>query len=398
MRTTILILALAGAAVRGAAGPQASAPSRLTVLLLEPGAAPLQCTPPAGSNATLLSLVARHSGGQPSAEQHAEYAIESIERTIVSGDATQLTALATVQASASALSTLPDSGVRASAVPARGADADELVLGGSGEPWADDDFYSQQGGRAPPRRLQGVPAALPRSLREEEPAMWVVLMVMAVLAAVVSQLVSTPVLWFGRSASAKYDDEGLVTGEGGEGAAYVATAQVSVGLLQLAMLIQLGEPSGGAASAGCAASSWFGHVGGAAIMAALLAKLLHLARVGDASELRVRLSDRRVSSEWVSCEEKVQRPRGHGLGPPAYGPGSAYQHIPAAAADRLIWPRPRALPPRRSSLPWPSTPASPPSSCCSALPSRPKASPPPRPHPTESRAPCAAAMTRGCGW
>jgi hypothetical protein len=301
MRTTgegtavLLAVALGCAAVRGAGHPQSSAPSRLTVLLLEPGAAPLQCSPPVGSNATLLSLVARRSGSQPSAAQHAEYEVESMERTIISGDSAQLTALATMQAPSAAPSTPPESDAGASAAPARGAAADELVPGESGALWADEDFYSPLGGHAVPRRLQNAAAVFPLSLREEEPAMWALLMAMAVLAAVVSQLVSTPVLWFGRSASAKYDEECLVTGEGGEGAAYVATVQASVCLLQLAMLIQLGEPTGGAASVGCAASSWFGHVGGAAIMAALLAKLLHLARVGDASELRVRISDRRVS-------------------------------------------------------------------------------------------------------
>ena len=138
-------------------------------------------------------------------------------------------------------------------------------------------------------------AVLPMSLRRDEPAMWAVLMAMAVLAAFVSQLVTTPILWFGRSANAKYEDEGLITGEAGEGGAYVACVQVAMLLLQLAMLIQLGEPSGVTAAAGCGTSSWFGHLGGALIMAAILAKLLHLARVGDASGLRVRLSNRQVS-------------------------------------------------------------------------------------------------------
>jgi hypothetical protein len=295
--TLLLILVLGCAAARGAAGPQSTAPTRLIVLLLEPGAAPLQCTPPAGSNATLLSLVARHSGGPArGAEQPAEYEVESMKRTVISGDAAQLTALATMQASAVAMPAHADGSARASAAPVGGAA--EVALDSSGEAWEDEDFFSPSGGGASSsRRLQDAPAAMPLSLREEEPAMWAVLMAMAVLTAIGAQLVTAPVLWFGRSASAKYEDEGLVTGEGGEGGAYVATAQLSICLLQLAMLIQLVEPAGGAAAAGCAASSWLGHVGGAAIMGALLAKLLHLARVGDASELRVRLSDGRVRKQ-----------------------------------------------------------------------------------------------------
>jgi len=268
MRVSLLLLALAdtdltalGPSAEAGAVPQA--PARLSVLLLDPGAAALQCALAAGTSGTLLNLVAT----RPSDDEHAEYQVESMSRTVISSDAPQLTAFATTQP----LSPLP--------TPARLAASGHAVA-------VDDDGPAA----VPRRRLQ---SSLPLSLRADEPAMWAVLFTLALLAAITLQLATSPLLWFGRSAASKYEDEGLVTGEGGEGGAYVATAQGAILFLQIGLLIQLGEPTGTGAAAGCGASAWFAHLGGAALLAALLTKLVHLARVGD-SQARVRLGDRRL--------------------------------------------------------------------------------------------------------